>query len=178
MVDANTVGNAPMVSYGKFKLGNDSIKLEFRRQGSVYIYDASNTSAKVFYQLDRWHQYEHPERWSKDFVLEAEVFDNTPNGFSIKTEVPSGTAANDYSNFTSFLSFTNLNGVEYNINPRGTSGVNHYVWVRARSANGGTSGFSVKLDNGQTNTVPCVKEIHGHGIAMMDLPDSKSHTIA
>jgi hypothetical protein len=157
MVDANTVGNAPMVSYGKFKLGNDSIKLEFRRQGSVYIYDASNTSAKVFYQLDRWHQYEHPERWSKDFVLEAEVFDNTPNGFSVKTEVPAGTAANDYSNFTSFLSFTNLNGVEYNINPRGTSGVNHYVWVRARSANGGTSGFSVKLDNGQTNIVPCVK---------------------
>jgi hypothetical protein len=117
-----------MSSYGKFKLGTDSLNIEFRRQGSVYIYDATVPSAKAFYQLDSWHQYEHPERWSKDFQFEAEIFDNNNTIAKIKTEVPSGTAPGDYRSYTSFVSFTTTpTAVEYNFTPR--SSQNYYVWV-------------------------------------------------
>lgn len=155
MVDANTINSAPMSSFGKFKLGNDSINIEFRRQGSVYIYDATVPSAKVFYQLDGWHQYEHPERWSKDFQFEAEVFDNNNTVAKIKTEVPSGTAAGDYKSFTSYVSFSATpTAVEYNFTPR--SSQNYYVWVRARSKNATGGAISINVSGQSSKSLGCL----------------------
>ncbi len=155
MVDANTINNAPMSTYGKFKLGNDSLNIEFRRQGSVYIYDATVPSAKAFYQLDSWHQYEHPERWSKDFQFEAEVFDNNNTIAKIKTEVPSGTAAGDYRSYTSFISFTATpTAVEYNFTPRTSQ--NYYVWVRARSKNATGGAISVNVAGQTSKSIGCI----------------------
>ncbi len=155
MVDANTINNAPMSTFGKFKLGNDSLNIEFRRQGSVYIYDATVPSAKVFYQLDSWHQYEHPERWSKDFQFEAEVFDNNNTLAKIKTEVPSGTAPGDYKSFTSYISFTATPAaVEYNFTPRTSQ--NYYLWVRARSKNTTGGAISVNVAGQSSKSIGCI----------------------
>ncbi len=158
MVDANTIGNAPNVSYGKFKLGNDSIKIEFRRQGSVYIYDASNPSAKIFYQLDRWHQYEHPERWSKDFEFEAELADNTSSAAKIATEVPAGTPANDYSNFTSYMTFTTVTPpvLQYSFTPRNQP--TYYLWVRARSKNATGGGINIGINGQASKSIGCITD--------------------
>ena len=155
MVDANTINNAPMSSIGKFKLGNDSLTIEFRRQGSVYIYDATVPSAKAFYQLDSWHQYEHPERWSKDFQFEAEVFDNNNTLAKIKTEVPAGTTPGDYKSFTSYISYTGTpTAVEYNFTPR--SSQNYYVWVRARSKNATGGALSVNVAGQTSRSLGCI----------------------
>ncbi|MBL7923217.1 MAG: fibronectin type III domain-containing protein [Bacteroidia bacterium] len=156
MVDANTINNAPMVSTGKFKLNNDSLNVEFRRQGSVYIYDASNPSAKVFYQLDGWHQYEHPERWSKDFQFEAELFDNSNSSAQIKTEVPAGTTPGDYRIYTSYVSFnvSTPPSLEYNFTPRAAS--NLYVWVRARSKNASGGAIGIAVSGMNSKSIGCI----------------------
>ncbi|MBK7887477.1 MAG: fibronectin type III domain-containing protein [Bacteroidetes bacterium] len=158
MVDANTIGNAPNSSFAKFKLGNDSIKIEFRRQGSVYIYDATNPSAKVFYQLDKWHQYEHPERWSKDFELEAELADNSSSSAKIATEVPAGTPANDYTNYTSYITFTSATPtvLQYSFNPRNQP--TYYFWVRARSKNSTGGGISVGVNGQASKSIGCITD--------------------
>jgi hypothetical protein len=154
MVDANTINNAPMASFGKFKLGNDSLTIEFRRQGSVYIYDATVPSAKVLYQLDKWHQYEHPERWSQDFQFEAEVFDNNSNA-KIKTEVPAGTAPGDYKVFTSYISYTSTpTAVEYNFTPRSSSTYN--LWIRARSKNATGGAISINVPGQASKSIGCI----------------------
>ena len=142
MVDANTVGNAPMTSVGKFKLGTDSIKVEFRRQGSVYFFD---NDTKTFYQLDKWHQYEHPERWSKDISLEAEVADAASG--VVKTIV---NTANDYTNYTSFRTLDVSDTIVYNIGPR--INTNYYVWVRAKGSNGK---ITVTV-NGTSHQISCI----------------------
>lgn len=156
MVDNNNAGNAPMVSYGKFKLGSDSLWVEFRRQGSVYIYDASNPNDKVFYQLDGWHQYEHPERWSSEFNIEAELYDNNNSNATIKTERPQGTASGDYRNYTSYVTFASGTppALEYNFTPR--TSTNYYLWVRVRSKNATGGSISVSLNGANAKTLGCI----------------------
>lgn len=56
----------------------EELTFEIRLQGSTYIYDKSNVwnpSQCLFYQVDKWHESIHPERWTKDYQFEAEVFD-------------------------------------------------------------------------------------------------------
>lgn len=65
----------PLQKNIELTVAGDNIKINARRQGSVYVYDKSVEPA-LFFQLDRWHQYEHPERWRKEWICEAEVFDN------------------------------------------------------------------------------------------------------
>ncbi len=187
MVDSNTPGNAPMSSFGKFKLGSDSLWVEFRRQGSVYIYDASNASDKVFYQLDGWHQYEHPERWSNDFNFEAELFDNQPATASIKTERPAGTANGDYRNFTSYVVSTTASPttLEYNFTPRNSS--NYYLWVRVRSKNATGGSLTVSLNGADPKSIGCINSTSwqwlsldacsGQAIRFLGLTSQQSKTL-
>lgn len=146
MVDANTPGNAPMVSYGKFKLGNDSLRVEFRRQGSVYVYDATNSSAKIFYQLDKWHEYAHPERWSKDLNIEAEL--NDAGNAVTKTSV---NAVNDYVGHIAYkVVSTNDTLIYSKINPRAQG--TYFIWIKARGLN---TGLSLTVGNA-THVVNCI----------------------
>ena len=55
----------------------------------MYVYDKTQ-NPPVFYQLDGWHEVTHPDWWSRNFSLEAELFDSPVNS-TIKTEVPLGT---------------------------------------------------------------------------------------
>jgi len=71
-------------------LGHKSIKVNARRQGSVYIYSEESTTP-VFYQIDAWHEYMHPWYWSKNIYLEAELYSS-----KITTQANEN---NDYKNF-------------------------------------------------------------------------------
>jgi hypothetical protein len=65
-------------------VGGQNMLIKARRQGSVYFFDKSE-KPYVFYQLDRWHQYEHPSHWRKEIIYEAEVFDTASSLVSLIT---------------------------------------------------------------------------------------------
>lgn len=141
--------NAPLEATTEFNLEPTiRLKVKTRRQGSVYIFDNSNTSSPVAYQLDKWHQSEHPYYWSKNFYFDAELYDNakytytnvTPNvtvdAFQITGSLPAPSIANgvstyDLTNANAYIRFlkkdaTNTNWIhnpiaaEYNFEPRST----------------------------------------------------------
>ncbi len=123
-----------------------NITFPIRRQGSTYIFDVTDIHDQVFWQLDKWHQYEHPERWSKDFDFEAEVMDNmeatcTRNplpGVFIKTEdnnnphVPF--ASGIFTDYTSYIGFETPSPLEYRFQPRNDGVDNNYTfYIKARA---------------------------------------------
>jgi hypothetical protein len=160
--NSNMVGNSPDEGVAKITLDGQVISFKVRKQGSTYIYDKTNAAAPVFYQLDGWHEKSHPSHWTKDFNFEAELFDNTNSQVSIKTSVPAGAAAGDFTNFTSYVSWpdnaTSPAPVEYNFRPRSASNATLYLWVRARSRGGVTSSMNVQMDNMAARTIGCIND--------------------
>lgn len=138
----------------------DGQKLTFMvsRQGSTYIYDKSVAGGPVFYQIDGWHENTHPSYWTTDFELEAELHDNNPAGIMLMTEVPNGTTPGDYTDYTTFVQFNTITSVEYNFQPRKNAPATYYVWVRARSRNGVSTGFSTEVDNTGRKNISCIKD--------------------
>lgn len=156
--NSNMIGNAELNGSATITIDGNTISFNIRRQGSTYIYDRTNASAPVFYQLDAWHEEKHPYYWSKVFNLEAEIFDNVNPNIELKTQVPAGTTPGDYRNFTTYTTFKTASSAEYNFVVRGTSPATHYVWVRARSRGGVNTGFSMSLNGIFNNSVTCVKD--------------------
>jgi fibronectin type III domain protein len=160
--NSNMTGNAELESTATITLDGQSLSFKIRRQGSVYIYDNTNASEPVFYQIDKWHERVHPSRWTNDFNFEGELFDNTNTQVTIKTEVPAGTASGDFTNFTSYISWpdnvTTPLPVEYNFEPRNSSSNTYYLWVKARSRGGVTTSMNVQLDNGTAQTIGCITD--------------------
>lgn len=156
--NSNMMGNAELEGNATIKVDGNTLTFKIRRQGSTYIYDRTNTSAPVFYQLDAWHESTHPYYWSKTFNLEAEIFDNVNANLEIKTQVPAGTTAGDYTNYTTYTTFKTVTGAEYNFTPRGTTAANHYVWVKARSRGGVNTGFNISINGVSMFNVTCVKD--------------------
>lgn len=160
--NTSMVGDAQNEATAQINLDGFNLKIKVRRQGSTYIYDRTNTSAPVFYQLDEWHEKTHPSYWTKDFTIEAELFDNTNATYNLKTTVPSGTAAGDYTNFTTAITYpsgtTSFTPIEYSFRPRTSSNQTFYLWVRARSKSGTSTGVTVSLDNGAAKTISCITD--------------------
>jgi hypothetical protein len=156
--NTNMAGNAALESTAIINLDGQQLKFKVRRQGSTYIYDKTIPSAPVFYQLDEWHEYKHPYLWTKDLNFEAENFETANSNVVIKTSVPAGTPAGDFTNFTSFLSFNAVADVNFNVEPRGTTPSNYYLWIRARSKNGTSTGVTVKLNGANPKTLDCIKD--------------------
>lgn len=156
--NSSWVGNAENSGVAQIQLDGQTLKFNVRRQGSTYIYDYTNTASPVFYQLDGWHEATHPSYWSKDFMIEAELFDNNNSALVIKTSVPAGTTSGDYTNYTSYVTFQTVSDVKYNFTPRRNNTVPLYLWVRARSTNGTLTGFTARLASGTVHTFNCVKD--------------------
>ncbi len=156
--NSNMQGNAEIEGEAKITLNGQTLQFNIRRQGSTYIYDNTNPASPVFIQLDGWHEASHPSRWSKDFNLEAELFDNTPTNVAIKTQRPTGTVAGDFRQYTSYIGFTaaTSNTVEYNFTPRINS--NYYVWVKARSKSNASAGLSIALNGTSQKTISCITD--------------------
>jgi hypothetical protein len=154
--NSNMIGATELEGVAQITLDGQPLKFSVRRQGSTYYYDKTVTP-HVFYMLDGWHEYKHPNKWSKDFDFEAELHDNTLNG-AIKTDVPNGTLQGDYSNFTSYLTF-NANNVQarYNFTVRALTATTYYFWVRARVLSG-SGQIDVQMDNGTTSAIKCISD--------------------
>lgn len=155
--NSNMAGNTEIESDAVISLNGVKLQFKIRRQGSTYIYDNTNPSAPVFYQLDEWHESAHPFRWSKDFTLESELSDNLPASVSIKTDKASGSVAGDFRNATSYITFSNSsNPVLFQFEPRTAS--NYYFWIRARSKNGNSAGVNVSFDSQNAKTIGCISD--------------------
>jgi len=67
------------------RLGDETVRVPIRMQGSVYVYDAT-VAPPTWVQLDAWHEWTHPSWWSEDFAFEAEVDDGVSGAAPIATE--------------------------------------------------------------------------------------------
>ncbi len=148
---SNKIGNAPLETNAIITLGgqtapvtssvpNEPLKFKIRRQGSMYVYDKTQ-NPPVFYQLDGWHESTHPDWWSRNFSIEAELFEKMSTPPVIKTEVPLGTVAGDYTQFTSYIIPTTT-AVVYRFTPRESTQTTGHLWIRAR----GTGDITVKVN--------------------------------
>lgn len=138
----NLTGNVAPSKNITIKLGGNDVTFQARRQGSMYIYDNTNTSAPVFYQLDAWHEATHPGYWSKNFMIDAEL--NDTGSATIKT---TGYTGRDFSQADSYV---NGNGnLGYTFQPRQGSGTTFYLWARAR-ASSGTATLTANVDGGSS----------------------------
>lgn len=171
---SNIEGSAPKESVAKINLNTtDRLIFNIRRQGSTYIYisPGSGTNDPIFYQLDKWHEFGHPERWSKNIDIEAEVIDNDvmPTSTAIETEGFVKTAGTpniyDFTNANSYITYSSTpsDPLEYRFTPherdiQSGNEAKYYLWVKARTKN--TSGSSsVNIDLYESNGLALVKSL-------------------
>lgn len=131
----------------------DTLQFEIRRQGSTYIYDKTNPSAPVFYQLDGWHEWTDPYYWCHDFCVEAEVYDDSTTVGEIRTERPSGVTGGDFREFTSYVQAPGAAAWQYHILVRNPDQDSLFLWVRARSKGPGTTSLSVTWNAAPAGTI-------------------------
>jgi hypothetical protein len=120
----------PLQKNIEINLGEEKIKMKARRQGSVYVYDKSVEPA-LFYQLDRWHQYEHPTRWRKWWISEAEVFDKcsgTSNKVIHSVYIKENSSL-DCSNAESFIQLNKQQWAEYTFSKRDAEHLNNKLYL-------------------------------------------------
>jgi hypothetical protein len=118
----SNTGDTPLQDTTTFTLAGQELKINIRRHGSVYVWDRTVTP-NTFVQLDGWHEYKHPDRWTSDFVIEGELTDGGTG--VVKTD---GISGSDFTNTTSYYKGT----AQYNFLPRDTA--TYYLYIRARSA--------------------------------------------
>lgn len=143
--NSNIKGNVPQSKITTLELDGEKIKLEIRRQGSVYILDKSQRDP-VFYQLDGWHQYEHPSYWSKIYFVEAEAINENIEAarFPVITESNSGNK-NDFSDYFSYIRLSN--GKTFNLRLALRNNTRYTVSARVRSA--GKTSLKLNLEQGK-----------------------------
>lgn len=124
-----------------------TLSFEVRRQGSVYIYEKTPDNRTIFYQLDRWHENKHPERWSKDFYFEAEVADSGVDASDIYTTAPVGEG--DYTNFISYVHLGKKTECVYHFGDRDSVNRNHFIWVCYK----GSGMLLVAMSNDNRNNI-------------------------
>jgi hypothetical protein len=120
--------------------GHD-LSFTVRRQGSVYIYEKVKDGSFVFYQLDGWHENAHPEYWSTNICIEAELADSGLATAAIHTETPG--SAGDYTKFTSYVQASVNQECRAYFQLRDTLREPYTLWVKYR----GEGQLSVALDD-------------------------------
>lgn len=125
--NSNIAGNVPQSSISTINLEDKKVSFESRRQGSMYILDVSG-STPIFYQLDKWHQYEHPYYWSQNTEIEAELFSTRKGNAKIKTEHNGDKY--DFSSFTSFVALDKSASLKYNIQMRNAKTLHAQIIAR------------------------------------------------
>ena len=154
--NTNMAGAVEDESLAKITLDGQELTFMVRRQGSTYIYDKSISSDPVFYQLDGWHENSHPYFWSKNFTFEAELYDNTPSNTQLKTTVPNGTPQGDYSDYTTMVQMNSGSTISFDFQTRLFNPSTYYVWVRAKSRSGSSTGFEVGITTKGSYTIDCI----------------------
>ena len=147
--NSNFKYNIPDRKLTSIDLQGETVQFEIRRQGSMYILD-NDGPRPVFYQLDGWHQYEHPYFWKKEINIEAELFTDCKSA-SIQTE-----KADSGLNFTKFVSYVTVkkNGiVSYLISTRKEGEYNVKLKVRSKSEAGISVSIGAKNYKARTNAI-------------------------
>lgn len=107
----------------KINLGHLSLKLKARRQGSIYVYSEEGAQP-ICYQIDAWHEYKHPSFWSKNIVLEAELFTNKISTNTLKK--------NDYTSFTTFAQVQDSIAIPFNFHGKTKNISSITFWVNQK----------------------------------------------
>jgi hypothetical protein len=141
--NSNIAGNVPLEEDTRIVVDNMQLAFKIRKQGSMYILDLSNSSP-VFYQLDGWHQYEHPYYWSKDIRMEAENADEISAQVRTYTE-KTNSGKYDFRDFTTFVRINQNQSISFNV-PRKQG--NKSCILTIKCANEGSAVISV--ENGTT----------------------------
>lgn len=156
----SNINRTPLKAITCIYLGNHYLRFETRRQGSVYIYD-NTVSPPLFYQLDRWQEASHPERWRTAWIQEAEVPDSAsvPATQLIHTAFQQIADTLDFTTAQSFILLNRKQAVRYDVDERDLqrSGKNHYLHIYACSQKKiklsiGFDGHSVKLKHSRTGS--------------------------
>jgi hypothetical protein len=128
---SNSANSSPLSKNVGINVDGIPIEINIRRQGSTYYFENSNPP--VFYQLDEWHEYKHPERWTKDFHIEAELFENTSSGTIASTDLSHANLTDDFTSFVSFVNGGTGVEYEYTFEPRESVSHDFYFQIRVRS---------------------------------------------
>ncbi len=121
-------GNFPLNKNIEIKIDDETFIINARRQGSVYFLDKT-AKPYIFYQLDKWHQYEHPDRWRKELIYEAEVFDTANSNIDIKTNYINTDTKIDFTSFESFVSLNKNQWLGYTINKRDIEHLGEIIYL-------------------------------------------------
>ncbi len=154
--NTNMAGAVEEEGLATITLDGQQLKFNVRRQGSTYIYDKSRSGDPIFYQVDGWHESSHPSYWSNNFNIEAELYDNGSTGANIRTIVPNGTLAGDYTNYTTYIELSSGARINYTFQPRKYGYTKYYLWVRAKSRTGASTGFTAGMLNSGSSTLDCI----------------------
>ena len=155
---SNMIGNCPDTVNATIVLAGGNVSFEVRRQGSVYVLDATQGAATLT-QIDRWHEASHPLHWSKSMSFEAEVpaqLALNSGAVSARTHTELSPAADHPHDFTGLpttfviLSSADTMLLDYHFSPRGNELVEYAVWVRARVAAAVYCTLSVAVDGEPT----------------------------
>lgn len=126
---SNYVNNAVVEAETSIVLDGMKLRFNIRRQGSMYVLDRSD-SLPVFYQLDGWHQYEHPYYWSDNFKVEVENFENTEQRIKIITNQISSS----FVDFTTYVRLAQKDTLRYVV--KGRNNALNKLAVRCRRVEG------------------------------------------
>ena len=134
---SNLVGTTPEKKDVQINLGSRQLSFEVRRQGSTYLYDLSEPGKPVFIQLDSWHENKHPEQWSENFLLEAELPVSNPYNYALMTRQAKNADQGDYTQFTTYISLVRKkkpSPLTYSFQTRTNRSTEYNIWVRARTS--------------------------------------------
>jgi hypothetical protein len=148
---ANDVANLSFsIKDNKGDIIGEDFSVGSRRQGSVYMYDKTDPNNILFYQLDGWHQWQHPQHWDSNFLLETELFDdaNTP----ILTTDKNGGTNNDYSKAFTHVGYAGGGYYTYKIEPKiDQTPKEYHIFIRAKTYLAGAGGtVSINVSGGAT----------------------------
>ena len=149
--NSNIKGNVPQDKQTTIDLEGNKISFLIRRQGSMYVLDLSDRSP-VFYQLDGWHQYEHPYYWTKDYMIEAEMIGQISRPDTKIATNRGNSKGNDFTNYTSYLVIPK--GSRYSIPVFSREGVGSVISIRAKSVDAA----SIKIEYGSNSNIIDVKK--------------------
>lgn len=110
------------------KIKEETLTIEARQQGSVYMYEKTNQGKTIFYQLDKWHEKTHPNHWTSNFEFEAELTDTAISNDNIYTTTPYN--AGNYTNFTTYIQLTEKQVYPYYFTVRDSLSLKNNVWFR------------------------------------------------
>lgn len=147
---SNYVNNVPALDTVKVTVDSKRFTLNTRVQGSQYLIDLSSTNV-VCVQPDYWDQAVHPYWYGTDIHLPCELDSLYITARKdIKTyplQLSSSSTINLLS-FNTVVSFVdsgsyNLDTLRYNFNLN--NGGTYYLYVKARSVNGTSAGFTASI---------------------------------